>query len=173
MKSKIITFLILLVIVLFSLLPEIHVPTSDLEGINEDELIHSSPSIQMYFYIKQYAEEYNIPEPYAFAIAFQETGYRGPLHLEYNHTQVSTSGALGPMQIMPSTAKLIEGRFVSYSELRNNIQLNVKISMKLLRDLKDRYGQWGLAFGAYNTGKPVVNQYAQNVLKKQFNWVEI
>ena len=41
----------------------------------EDQIVNSSPSIQMYFYIKKYAKQYGIPESYAFACAYQETRY--------------------------------------------------------------------------------------------------
>jgi hypothetical protein len=43
--------------------------------------------------------------------------------------------------------------------------------MRILRDLKDTYGTWGKAFGAYNTGKPIVNNYSKKILKKSYNWV--
>ena len=44
-----------------------------------------------------------------------------------------------------------------------DIDFNVECSLKLLRQLYDRYGDWKLVFGAYNTGKPIVNEYAINV----------
>ena len=172
-RIKIVTVLILLAIIIAKLSWTSHLTMNEINSMNESEFIHSSPSIQMYFYIKQYAEEYKIPESYAFAVAFQETGYKGPLDLNYDHKQTSKTGALGPMQIMPATARYVEGREIKHSDLKSNIRLNVEISMKLLRKLKDQYGTWGLAFGAYNTGKPIVNQYAENVLKKQYFWVEI
>lgn len=172
-QVKIFTVFILLTALVANLIWTKHSTAYETNSMSESEFIHSSPSIQMYFYIKQYAEQYKIPESYAFAVAFQETGYKGPLDLNYDHKQTSKSGALGPMQIMPATARYIEGRDIQHSDLKSNIRLNVEISMKLLRKLKDQYGTWGLAFGAYNTGKPIVNQYAENVLKKQYFWVEI
>jgi soluble lytic murein transglycosylase-like protein len=69
------------------------------------------------------------------------------------------------MQVMPSSAtKFNEGKRVSSKELRNNIELNVKISMRMLSYLKRRYGTWGLALGAYNTGKPCYNSYANRII---------
>jgi soluble lytic murein transglycosylase-like protein len=124
----------------------------------------------MYFYIKKYAAEYEIPEAYAFSLAYQETRYQGPLDLDYNHKQTSYAGALGPMQIMPSTAKMIYGKSVSNYNLKNDIKLNVMISMKLLRRLRNTYGNWGVVFGAYNTGRPCINGYAKNILDKQYIW---
>jgi soluble lytic murein transglycosylase-like protein len=92
------------------------------------------------------------------------------LDLDYNHKQTSYAGALGPMQIMPSTAKMIYGKSVSNYNLKNDIKLNVMISMKLLRRLRNTYGNWGVVFGAYNTGRPCINGYAKNILDKQYIW---
>ena len=141
-----------------------------LEGVDSITIINSAPSIQMYFYIKKYAAEFEIPEAYAFSLAYQETRYQGPLDLTYNHKQTSFAGALGPMQIMPATAKLIIGKPVSNSKLKNDIKLNVMISMKLLRRLHNIYGSWGVVFGAYNTGRPCINGYAHDILDKKYTW---
>jgi len=141
-----------------------------LEGVDSITIINSAPSIQMYFYIKKYAAEFEIPEAYAFSLAYQETRYQGPLDLTYNHRQTSFAGALGPMQIMPATAKLIIGKPVSNSKLKNDIKLNVMISMKLLRRLHNIYGSWGVVFGAYNTGRPCINGYAHDILDKKYIW---
>ena len=141
-----------------------------LEGVDSIAIVNSAPSIQMYFYIKKYAAEFEIPEAYAFAIAYRETRYQGPLDLTYNHKQTSYTGALGPMQIMPETAKLIIGNPIPNSKLKNDIKLNVMISMKLLRRLHDIYGSWGVAFGAYNTGSPCINGYAHDILDKKYIW---
>ena len=141
-----------------------HAAVSDCE-------INSSPSIQMFFYIKKYAAQFKIPEAYAFSLAYQETRYQGPLDLKYNHMQTSSAGAIGPMQIMPSTAKLVLGKSIPNAHLMNNIKLNVFISMKLIRMLYTQYKNWGLVFGAYNTGRPCINQYARNILNKQYYWI--
>ena len=141
-----------------------------LEGVDSITIINSAPSIQMYFYIKKYAAEFEIPEAYAFSLAYQETRYQGPLDLTYNHKQTSFAGALGPMQIMPATAKLIIGKPISNSKLKNDIKLNVMISMKLLRRLHNIYGSWGVVFGAYNTGRPCINGYAHDILDKKYIW---
>lgn len=134
-------------------------------------LVNSSPSIQMYFYIKKYAKIYDIPEAYAFSLAYQETNYRGPLHLSYNPKQTSSAGALGPMQIMPATFKMVNGKDISSLKLKSDIRLNVMTSMKLLRKLHNQYQDWGLVFGAYNTGRPCINEYSQNILNKEFLWI--
>lgn len=175
-KAKVITALALASIVFVSLSLTSNKDVVEdvyLDGVDSTNVINSAPSIQMYFYIKKYATEFDIPEAYAFSLAYQETRYGGPLDLDYNHKQTSFAGALGPMQIMPATAKLIYGESVPKTKLMSDINLNVMISMKLLRRLYDKYDNWGLVFGAYNTGRPMINGYARNILNKQFVWDEL
>jgi soluble lytic murein transglycosylase-like protein len=177
MKIKLITVAILSAVLFSNLfLPEAKLNNENnsiLGTSHVSEPVHSRPSIQMYFYIKKFSKQFSIPEPYAFSLAYQETGYQGPLHLDYNPTQTSFAGALGPMQIMPATAELILGRKISKKRLLSDLRLNVYVSMKLLRRLHNRYQNWGLVFGAYNTGTPCVNKYAKNILEKQFKWIKI
>lgn len=138
--------------------------------MSEDEVVNSAPAIQMYFYIKKYSKQYGVPEAYAFAVAYQETGYKGPLDLDYEHRLTSSAGAVGPMQIIPQYAHAYAGRRVTAQELRNNIQLNVKVSMRMLKKWHEIYHDWGLAAGAYNTGQPVMNGYARAVINKEYYW---
>jgi len=120
-------------------------------------------AVRMFSSIEKYAAKYDIPLRYALGIAYTETRYEGPFHWRYNPKQKSSAGALGPMQIMPSTANMIWGRSISRDELISNIDLNVETSMKLLRKLYDKYGNWKIVFGCYNTGRPCVNGYAEKV----------
>jgi len=123
----------------------------------------SPPCLQMYYNIEKYAEEYKIPRDYAFGIAHIETGYKGPFHWSYDHSQTSYAGAVGPMQIIPRYAHpYVDGKFTAI-ELKTDIAMNVKASMRMLRKLYNMHRDWKLAFGAYNTGKPCVNSYAQKV----------
>lgn len=141
-----------------------------LSEVSEEEVVNSAPAIQMYFYIKKYSQEYGVPEAYAFAVAYQETRYKGPLDLNYDHRLTSSSGAVGPMQIIPQYAHKFAGRRVTPHELKTDIKLNVKVSMGMLRKWYDVYGDWGLAAGAYNTGQPVMNGYARAVINKEYYW---
>lgn len=141
-----------------------------LAGIDSTNIDEAIPAVQVYYYIKKYSEEYDIPEDYAFSVAYTETRYQGPCDVKYNPIQTSSAGACGPMQIMPATAKLICKKKISRNQLHNDIDLNVKISMMLLRNLHDRYNNWGKVFGAYNTGRPCVNSYAKKILSKKYKW---
>jgi len=118
----------------------------------------------MYKYIKAYADTFDIPIRYAFGVANTETGYRGPFHWRYNPAQTSSAGALGPMQILLSTARYINRDNVSRETLKTDIEYNVRTGLKYLRRLHNIYGRWDLVFGYYNTGYPQVNGYAHKVL---------
>jgi len=51
-------------------------------------------------------------------------------------------------------------RRISERELKTNVDLNVKISMQMLRKWHSIYGDWTKACGAYNSGQPIRNEYA-------------
>ena len=128
------------------------------------------PSLQMYYYIEQYADSFNIPKRYAYGIAAAETGYRGPFHWKYNPSQTSSAGALGPMQVMLATARYNNKDNVTRHRLLTDIEYNVMTSMKVLRKLYNKYGDWKTVFGCYNTGRPCINGYAHKVYNHQLNW---
>jgi soluble lytic murein transglycosylase-like protein len=133
----------------------------------EDKLEQSSyevgspVSLKMYYLVERYSEEYNIPKHIAYNIAYRETRYKGPFDWSYDPELTSYAGAVGPMQIMPSTANFIHNRKIDKEKLRTDLDLNIMTSMKLLRHLKDRYKSWDLVCGYYNTGKPIINEYAR------------
>jgi len=130
---------------------------------------------RLYVAINKYAEEYNIPLHIAYNVAVLETGYRGPFHETYNHKQTSKAGALGAMQIMPQYASHYAGFKVSKALLRDSIELNVEISMKMLNEWYKRYKRWDKATGAYNTGRPIINKYAEKAVIKDYyltRWIK-
>lgn len=130
------------------------------------------PSIEMFLCIEKYSKQFKIPKNYAYGIAFSETRYRGPMDWKYNPSLTSPAGAVGPMQIMPSTSYLINRKKYSTNELRTNIDLNVYTSMKLLRRLHNKYRNWKLVFGAYNTGRPCINSYSEKVYNFKPVWFQ-
>ena len=126
--------------------------------------LQSPPCVELYNTIDKYSDEYGIPKNIAFGIAFSETRYSGPLQWEYNHNRQSSAGALGPMQVMYTTAQgLFPGKKFTKNDLSTDIDFNVHCSMKLMRKLYDKYGNWKIALGTYNTGRPCVNGYAEKV----------
>lgn len=117
--------------------------------------------IEMYLMIEKYSDMYSIPKQIAYNVAFLETRYEGPFDWTYKHDLTSPVGAVGPMQVMVSTANYINVEKTTRSNLRENIEFNVETSMKLLNRLYKKYGRWDKVCGAYHTGSPVVNWYAR------------
>ena len=129
---------------------------------------HKTNAEKMYESILIHADSFDVPLYIAFNVARLETGYLGPNHKNYNHKQVSKAGAVGPMQIMPQYASFFAGFPVNKKELKENIDLNVYISMKLLAQHFKKYGNWKKVLGAYNTGRPIINDYAQKGVKTDY-----
>ncbi len=126
----------------------------------------------LYDCIVRYAPQYDVPFQIAFNVARIETGYLGPYHSSYDHRQTSSAGCVGPMQLMPKYAKIYAkrdlNRVVTTKELKDDIDLNVHISMIILKELYERHGSWGYACGAYNTGKKMINKYARKATSEDY-----
>jgi soluble lytic murein transglycosylase-like protein len=134
---------------------------SPTKRLKQASLQPNSPvSLQTYYLIEKYSEEYSIPKYIAYNVAFLETTYQGPFDWNYNPFLVSSAGAVGPMQVMVKTAEYINKEETTKTELKNSLDLNISTSMKLLKKLHDKYKDWGLTCGYYNTGYPRVNDYA-------------
>jgi len=142
------------------------------------EQLGSEPSapvcLQMYSCIEKYSKIYRVPRHIAFNVAFRETHYQGPFHWSYTPNHRSSAGAVGPMQIITKYSHRFAGRRVTEKELMTNVDLNVSVSMKMLRKWFEIYRDWGKACGGYNTGSPVLNDYAMYcVSNKNYkkNWI--
>ena len=133
-------------------------------SVNTNNL--APPSLQVYYAIKRYAKIYNIPEKIAFGVPRKETGFINPMDFSYNHKQISSANAMGTMQVQYRTAKDVEpNKNFTKEELLNNIDLNVNISFKYLRQLYNKYKSWDVALGYYNTGHPKINEYATSITR--------
>jgi soluble lytic murein transglycosylase-like protein len=133
------------------------------------------PAERMFESITAYADTFDVPLHIAFNVATIESGYRGPKDSTYKHNVVSKAGAVGPMQIMPKYASWFAGYPVKRQELKDSIELNVWLSMKILNHLYEKHRDWTKALGAYNTGKPIINSYARNGSNPKFyqaRWIE-
>ena len=142
-------------------------PSIELSKLGNSDLSSPTP-LKMYELIDHYSDIYEIPKHIAFNVAYLETRYKGPFDWKYKPGQTSYAGAVGPMQIMPQYASYYAGFKVKKPVLKDSIELNVKISMKMLREWYNRYNDWGKAAGAYNTGRPIMNSYARNAIKKNY-----
>ena len=179
MTLKSLTILCLLIIASFLILTSTKLLGTEENTHNENQIykyveVENPIPLEMYENLEKYSNEYDIPKHVFYNIAYLETRYRGPFDCNYNPYLVSSAGALGPMQIMPSTADLICKENTSNKKLKTDIELNISISAKLLRKLYDKYGDWEIVCGCYNTGKPIINEYAHFCATNknyQKNWV--
>ena len=105
---------------------------------------------------RKYGEQYDFDWLKLAAQGYQESGLR--------QNRRSPAGAVGVMQIKPSTAA---DRNVGISDV-TQVENNIHAAAKYLRFLADRYfsddeinelNQWLLALGAYNAGPAKINRY--------------
>jgi soluble lytic murein transglycosylase len=102
-----------------------------------------------------YAHRANIPVQWSLAIARQESAFMPDAK--------SGSGALGVMQLMPGTAKMVAGKLgVSYDNNRSltDPDLNIRLGTNYLGQMLRRFDNNRiLASAAYNAGPGRVNQW--------------
>lgn len=131
---------------------------------NVDVVKLAPPSLRVYYRLKQYSKEYDIPFGIALRVALKETGYRNPFNFNYQHDQVSFANAYGPVQVQLRTARwFFNDDTIQKEDLLYNIDFNIKIGMSYLRSKYDIYGDWLYALGYYNTGYKKINDYAINI----------
>lgn len=139
-----------------------------IEIVSSKITIKSPPCLQMYKCIEKYAKMYKIPRHLAYGCAYEETHYCGPFHWKYDQRQGSYAGALGPMQLMPPTARgmwpEVPRDSIPDKRIMNDIEFNVHTSMKFLRQLHNKYKDWSIVFGYYNSGIVQVNDYARRIV---------
>jgi len=151
-------YLIILLGIMGALFYSLEKRVNDLE--DKLYLAEGTVSLQMYESIEHWSDSFNIPKHIAYNVAYRETGYKGPFDFNYNPHQTSFAGAKGPMQIIPRYAKAFGGKKATAKRLLQDIDLNVMVSMKMLRKWYSIYNDWTLACGAYNSGQPIRNDYA-------------
>lgn len=120
---------------------------------------NSPPCLRMYYSIEKYSKQYGIPKHVAYNVAYMETRYQGPFHWNYHPNHISSANAVGPMQIITKYAHKYAGKQVTPNELMKNIDMNVMVSMKMLKKWYSLYHDWGLACSGYNTGQKMMNGY--------------
>lgn len=77
------------------------------------------------------------------------------------------SGAKGLFQLMPDTAKGL-GLSTWMPDERANPEKSARAAARLLRGLKERFGEWPLAIAAYNAGEGRVRRLLEKEKAKSF-----
>ena len=119
-----------------------------LDGNDEKTASYSDKELKLIYpilyssEINEYAKEYN-QSPYLFLSIIREESH-------FNKNAKSPAGALGLVQLMPSTASFIEKRQISEQELKEN---NIKIGLKYFSYLVDLFNKDEyFAILSYNAG---------------------
>ena len=92
------------------------------------------------------AEKYGVPPRLALHVLNKETG-----GLKNPDAAVSPKGAIGPMQLMPATAKALG------VDPRNHAQ-NIDGGVRLLAELSGKFNDPRMVLAAYNAGEPAVRR---------------
>lgn len=120
-------------------------------------------------YVEKYAKEYNVDPLLIFAIIKAESNF--------NPNVVSSSSAIGLMQLMDATAeelaKKLNINYVAKVSLYNP-ELNIQMGTKYFSDLIKEYeGNMILAMTAYNAGKGNLKKWMdQEIIKKDGSDIE-
>lgn len=93
--------------------------------------------------IKKYCREYSVEVPLVLAVIWAES--------KFDSNAVSSAGACGLMQLMPSTASWIAEKECGESELFDP-EFNIRTGVKYLSYLKSKFGG-DYVLAAYNAGE--------------------
>lgn len=108
--------------------------------------------------VEKYSAEYAVPQEIIYSVIKAESSFRSDV--------VSIAGAIGLMQIMPTTYDDIAKRLgeVPNEGLLYDPETNIKYGTFYLRYLYDMFdNSWDIAFAAYNAGlNRVKNQWLNN-----------
>ncbi len=98
------------------------------------------------------ARRFGVPAPLALAVAWQESGWRQGV--------TSHAGAVGVMQLLPSTAEWVGSSMLHQRVDIRNTTHNVRAGVRLLRHYLDRYrGNTALVLAAYYQGQSAVDRH--------------
>lgn len=97
------------------------------------------------------ARRQGVPPAFALAVAWQESGWQPRV--------VSYAGAIGVMQLLPSTGDWVSATMLGRSVNLWDAEQNVLAGVRLLRHYLDRYGDRSLALAAYYQGQAAADRY--------------
>ena len=110
-----------------------------------------------------HAENYHLDPQLVAAVIYQES--------KFDANAVSSSGAVGLMQLLPETAQGIADRTGGHGWHESDLvdpELNIRYGSWYLRHLLDKYGNEELALAAYNAGQANVDRWRDEGTGIQF-----
>jgi soluble lytic murein transglycosylase len=110
-----------------------------------------------------HAKNYDLDPQLVAAVIYQES--------KFDADAVSSSGAVGLMQLLPETAQGIADRTGGHGWHESDLvdpELNVRYGSWYLRHLLDKYGDEELALAAYNAGQSNVDRWREEGTGIQF-----
>ncbi len=108
-------------------------------------------------YVERYAKQYDVPANLIYAVIRTES--------DFDSEAVSSVGAVGLMQMMPSTFRWLSDDMLG-EHLEDGMlydpETNIRYGVYYLRRLYDRYGDWPTACAAYNAGNGRVDGWLED-----------
>lgn len=115
--------------------------------------LHPKPDEYAEF-VEKYAQEYSVSEELVWAVIKTESGF--------DSSAVSNKGAIGLMQMMPSTFEWLTNDILRdhhNSGMLYDPETNIKYGTYYLSRLHNRFGDWDTAIAAYNGGEGNVSEW--------------
>ena len=120
-------------------------------SLNKSKLKH------LLIYVNALCDEYGVDYEMVKAVIQTESSW--------NHKAVSTSGAIGLMQILPSTAW---DEFKTPKEDLFDPYVNVTVGIKYLAHLNNHFDDMDATLTAYSHGPTVTRKYSSSYIKNNF-----
>ena len=120
-------------------------------SLNDSKLKH------VLIYINALCDEYNVPYDLAKSVIMTESSW--------NHKAVSKSGAIGLMQILPTTAM---DEFNTPEKDLYDPYVNVTVGIKYLSHLNQHFDDIDAMLTAYSHGPTITRKYSNNYIKNNF-----
>ena len=129
--------------------------TSQAENIKSS--LNKSKLKHILIYIEALCWEYGVDYEMVKAVIQTES--------DWNHKAVSTSGAIGLMQVLPSTAR---SEFDTPKQDLFDPYVNVTVGIKYLSELNDRFDDMESTLTAYSHGPTATKKYSPTYVSNNF-----